>query len=318
MIAVARVSSKWTFADRVACQAGQSRERSVGRVMLEIRPMRAEDVFEAENAWHTSFSAMREAYHLSVEPRTTESVAAVLRRREYLRGTDPGGSWVAQAGEVIVGLAQAHLRGDVWVLATLGVHPEFQDRHVGRDLLDHALALGDGVSKGAIFSSPDHRAMSRYVTAGFTLQPTVSLHGPRSHDVEFPSGVRAGHIVDLGHVAVVDAMVRGRARTQDIEFLMHEGLDLLVAPGRGYAVTRGGRVVTLSAIDEETAVILLRAVISQCPVGEPVEVSWVTPRQQWAITVGVEAGVALHVHGAVMTRGEWEPDRPYLPHGIFG
>ncbi len=45
---------------------------------------------------------------------------------------------------------------------------------------------------------------------------------------------------------------------------------------------------------------------------------WLTSRHQWAIRVLVEAGVPMMVDGAVMTRGRWLPDLPYIPSGIFG
>ena len=74
----------------------------------------------------------------------------------------------------------------------------------------------------------------------------------------------------------------------------------------------------LSATTEDIAVRLLLDALARCPTGEPVNVSWMTARQQWALRTLAMAGVSIQVHESIMTRGPWEPRPPYLPNGIFG
>jgi ribosomal protein S18 acetylase RimI-like enzyme len=287
-------------------------------VMVTVRPMLPHDVAEAEAAWDRTYQTMLVAHHLPTGERTPELVELRRRRIVHLLSTDPEGSWVAESRGAIVGVAQAHLRGDRWVLATLGVLPEHQDRQVGRELLGRTLDYGRSSTLGAVFSSPDHRAVHRYASAGFDLQPSAVGSGPARHPVDAPPGVRVGSMGDISVVDAIDRRVRGGTRSADIDFQLGCGARLLLADEEGYALVRGGFVWALTATTESAARRLLQTAVAQLPDGEPVSVSWITGRQQWAFRVLAEAGVSLSVHEAVMTRGPWEPDLPYLPSGIFG
>jgi GNAT superfamily N-acetyltransferase len=287
--------------------------------VIEVRPMRPGDEVGAEMAWDDAYRPLLIEHHLPAPPRTPEMTAMVQQRMAYLCTTDPGGSWVAVDGDAVVGVAQAHLRGGVWVLATLGVVPGVQDRGVGRLLLDRSLEYGDRSSPGAIFASPDPRAVHRYVQAGFELHPTVVAYGPVRRMPAPPPEVRVGTVDDLTIVDEVDRTVRGFTRGPDIGHLLGAGCQLLLdEDGGGYAVIRGPRLALLSAADEPTATHLLEAMIIRCPADEVVDVSWITAEQQWAVRALADAGVSLQVHEAVMMRGAWQPTRPYLAHGIFG
>jgi GNAT superfamily N-acetyltransferase len=281
--------------------------------------MRDGDEAEAEAAWDDAYRALLVEQGLPTRERTPELIAHSRARMKYLRETDPLGSWVADDGDTIIGVAQAHTRGAVWVLATLGVVPGAQDHGVGRQLLDRALGYADAASPGAIFSSTDPRAMHRYIEAGFDLHPTAVALGRPHKVVVAPSGVRAGSADDLAQVNAVDRAVRGWERTGDIEFMLRMGRHLLIdEEGGGYAVIGLGQLMTLAALDEEVASRLLLAAISSCPDDAPVGVSWITARQQWALRVVSTAGVPLMIHESIMMRGGWEPELPYLASGIFG
>ncbi len=286
--------------------------------MVSVRPMGARDDVEAESAWDLAYRTLLVENHLPTSERTPEFVELRKRRVAHLRSTDPEGSWVAESNGAIVGIAQAHIRGDRWVLATLGVVPDHQDQGVGRMLLDRALDYGRSASLGVIFSSPDPRAVHRYASAGFDLQPSAVGNGPVRHRVDVPPGVRIGSVDDMDTVDAVDRQVRGGTRRVDIEFQLRSGADLLMADGEGYALVRQGGVWALAATTEAAASRLLQAAVARLPEGAPINVSWITARQQWAVRVLVDAGVSLFVHEAVMTRGPWEPEHPYLASGIFG
>ena len=286
--------------------------------MVAVRPMRPSDVIEAECSWDHAYRELLIENNLPTSERTPEFIELRQRRLAHLRGTDPLGSWVAESDGTIIGVAQAHIRGDRWVLAILGVVPDHQDQGVGRDLLDRTLDYGRSAPLGAIFSSPDPRAVHRYASAGFDLQPSAVGSGPARHRLEAPPGVRVGSIDDIDTVDGVDLHVRGGARTVDIEFQLRMGAELLVADGDGYALVRQGWVWALTATTEAAASRLLEAAVARLPEGAPINVSWITARQQWAVRVLVDAGVSLFVHEAVMTRGPWEPEHPYLASGIFG
>ena len=86
----------------------------------------------------------------------------------------------------------------------------------------------------------------------------------------------------------------------------------------GYAVVKGDRVVTLGALDEESASRLLLAAMAGVPPGEPFQMNWVTADQQWAVRDLVAAGVPLHPAGPVMVRSLVGPFSPYIPSGGLG
>lgn len=279
--------------------------------------MQEGDEVGSEAAWDDAYRTLLLEQHLPTMERTPELIAWGQRRMRYLRGTDPAGSWVAEADGQIVGIAQAHLRGDRWVLATLGVVPRCQDQGVGHELLDRTLAYAEPAPLRAIFSSPDPRAVHRYVSAGFELHPTATAFGPVRRHIEPPPGVREGSIDDIDQVNEIDGSVRGSDRGTDVEFQLGSGCRLLIDEG-GYVVIRGGNVVLLAALEEDIATRLLLAALATCPQESPANVGWITTEQQWAVRTVTKAGVPLHVHESIMMRGGWQPRLPYLPSGIFG
>lgn len=280
--------------------------------------MEPDDLARAEAVWDEAHRTLLVENHLPTLERTPAFVERRRRRFAPLLSTDPGGSWVATEDGIVVGVAQAHVPGDRWVLATLGVRPGRQEGGLGRALLERTLRVGRSAALGAIFSSPDPRAVHRYASAGFDLHPTAVGYGPARKQVASPDGVALGSAADLGLVDAVDRAARGSIRTEDVAFQLDDGCELLFDDDRGYVLVRGGMVLSLAAVDEGTARRLLSAAVARCPTGESVNVSWITARQQWAVQVLVAACVSLYVHEGVMTRGPWEPDRPYLPSGIFG
>jgi hypothetical protein len=99
----------------------------------------------------------------------------------------------------------------------------------------------------------------------------------RARGVQRPAGVRPGTLADLPLTAAVDRRVRGAA----------DGAANLL------------RAALLHAGDREA------------------EVEWITSGQAWAIRPCVEAGLQLHLEGAVFLDGDVGPFTPYLPNGAF-
>ena len=289
--------------------------------MVTIRPMGVEDVPGAEQAWNAAYAAMREVQHLPSEPRTAESIQRLEQRIAHLQRTDPAGSWVAtDDGHQVVGLSQAVVRDDLWVLSLLGVVPAHQDRHTGKALLDAAMTYGRAAARGMILCSRDPRAARRYSLAGFDMHPAVMAWG-RVDRRRFPrpsSTIREGSVADHDLVAAVDRSVRGGAHGPDLGHCLDTGCRLLVSSAGGYVVARGAKPVFLAAGDETTATDLLFAVLGQRASAETTEVAWMTSVQQWAIRASLQAGLELHAIGPVMLRGFQGPPALYLPSGAFG
>lgn len=299
--------------------AGPSFREAPG--MVTIRPMTFEDVTGAEQAWHAAYSTMRAAHDLAAEPRTAESIQALERRMAHLLHTDPAGSWVAIGDDRrVVGISQALVRDDLWVLSLLGVSPEYQDRQTGKALLDAAVSYGRETARGMILCSRDPRAARRYSLAGFDLHRAVTAWGRvNRRNLPRPSStIRDGTVVDYDLVARVDRAVRGGAHGPDLIHSVDAGCRLVVSSQGGYAVARGAKPVFVAAGDETTASDLLFAVIGEAGADETTQVAWMTSAQQWAIRASLQAGLELHALGPVMLRGFQTPPAPYLPSGAFG
>jgi predicted N-acetyltransferase YhbS len=183
-----------------------------------IRPMQPADAAAAARLWATAWSGLEAA--LREEPRAFDGMALgrLAARYRYLLGTDPGGSFVAEGGEAIVGIAASHVRAGRFLLANLGVAPSVQGKGIGRALLADALEHGAGAPVGLICSSPDPRALHRYLRAGFRLSPAMEAIGRPSPEVRVPATVRrgAGAPGDLDMVDALDQHVRHAARRADV------------------------------------------------------------------------------------------------------
>jgi ribosomal protein S18 acetylase RimI-like enzyme len=290
-----------------------------------FRPMTEADVPGAVAAFDTGFLAMRTRYGLPVTGNSIQIERWRQTRTRRLLASDPGGSWVAEDEGTIIGMSQSFVREDYWVLSQLGTVPGRQGGGVGRELLRLALSHGDPHGPGTIQCSRDPKAMALYTSFGFALHPVVAGWGMvRPGAVERPAAVvrhEPEQVTDreLSMVTAIDRKVRGSARSEDITaMLAPPGARLLLLADQAYAVARDERLVTLGARNEESASLVLRAMLAESPPGETVEVNWITAGQQWAIAVLVESGVELQPYGPVMVRGMDGPPSPYIPSGGYG
>jgi hypothetical protein len=102
--------------------------------------------------------------------------------------------------------------------------------------------------------------------------------------------------------------------------MLSTGSRLIVAErpsGMGYVAEHNGSPAVLAATDPGVARDLLRACLERTPPGEKADVDWITGRQNWAVSVSLEAGLSLSPAGPICTRGDLGPLTPYLPSGPF-
>jgi ribosomal protein S18 acetylase RimI-like enzyme len=293
--------------------------------MVTFRHMTEDDVPAAVAAFESGMLGIAAGLGMPVTGNSIQDERRRQDRTRHFLGTDPGGSWVAEEGETIVGMSQSFVREDYWMLSQLGTVPGRQGRGVGRDLLKLALSHGDPQSPGTIQCSRDPKAMALYTGFGFTLHPVVTAWGAiRPGTVTRPPDVVRFEPDEVGEreldvVDAIDREVRGSARAVDIvAMLAQPGNRLLLHGDQGYAVTKDERIVTLGARQEESAALVLRAMLAEAPAGETIEVNWLTAGQQWAVREVVAAGIELQPYGPVMVRGMDGPPRPYIPSGGFG
>jgi GNAT superfamily N-acetyltransferase len=293
--------------------------------VVTFRQMTEGDVPAAVAAFDSGLLAMRARHGLPVTAHSLQDEKLRQDRTRHFLATDPGGSWVAEEGGGVVGMSQSFVRENYWMLSQLGTVPGRQGRGVGSELLRLALSHGDPQSPGTVQCSRDPKAMALYTGFGFTLHPVVAAWGAlrpgaveRPPDVERYEADAVGER-ELGVVTAIDRAVRGSARTVDIVCMLAQpGNHLLLHGDQGYAVAKDERIVTLGALQDESATLVLRTMLAEAPPGETIEINWLTSAQQWAVREVVAAGIELQPYGPVMVRGMEGPPRPYIPSGGFG
>jgi GNAT superfamily N-acetyltransferase len=286
---------------------------------VTVRPLQLTDVDAAEAvAW----AALSPLWPEEFRPEDTEvRVARGRARVAHLQQSDPGGCWVAELDGEIVATALALIREGVWGFSLFGVAPEHHGKGIGTKVFAPSLAYGDGTRGGLILSSEHPAAMRRYALAGFRLLPCVSLAGVLDRR-GLPAGLQArpGALEDAVDRATIDAasrFVRGASHGQDLKRLLEAGCELLVVPHRGFVLHRDGSPALLAAQDEEAATDLLWSAFAAAPPGGSVHVDFISGGNDWAVTAGLRAHLALSTDGPVFARGDVGPLAPYLPSGAY-
>jgi GNAT superfamily N-acetyltransferase len=257
--------------------------------------------------------------------RPAESGAVGVRERAFVRHlarTDPGGCWLAvdDTGQP-VGTALSTRREGTFGLAVFGVLPQARGHGIGRELLAATLTYGRACLRGIICGADDPRAAATYRRAGFTLHPAMRLTGTvdKSGLPAPDGGVIEGSAKDRDMLDSVDRRTRGGAHGPDHEELLRH-MKLLVADdlaGSGYAyLDQDGTVELLAATSRRLATRLLTAALLLLPDGAQARVAHLTAEQEWAVDVGLAAGLAVANHGYVCLRG-MRPPAPYIPSEAF-
>lgn len=289
-----------------------------------LRPVRdtAADAGLVREVAETAFAALTASRGEAPRKADPEGRIRAEAFNRHLARHDPEGCWLAEEDGEAVGVALSLRREGTWVLSTFAVRPESQGKGVGLLLLEQALRYGRGCLRGMVCSSPDPRAARRYRRAGLTLHPAMVLSGPVDRSglrdpgeiPVHPGGPAQRHLLES-----VDRLARGASHGADHDFLALHADELLVADtltGSGYVYRQGGRVLLLAATSRRLAVRLLREALARVPEGEEARVANLTAEQEWAVDVGLEAGLTLSTRGYVALRG-MRPPSPYIPHGAF-
>jgi GNAT superfamily N-acetyltransferase len=251
------------------------------------------------------------------QPRPPDRRQAWHTRTRHLLTTDPGGCWVAETGDEVVGFATSLVRELMWILASYAVHPGRQGQGLGRALLEAALHHGRGCLRGMLNASDDPQALRRYSLAGFRLQPQMLLHGPVDRSVlPVVRHVRDGTAGDRDLLDSLDRRTRGAAHGPDHELLARE-LRLLVtdrpaASGYAYVDTTGSPVLLAASSRRAAAALTWEGLAASDP-SVPVQIRHVTAGNDWAVDLATEARLAIVSRGFLALR-RMDAPAPYLPH----
>lgn len=244
------------------------------------------------------------------------------RRARHMARRDPEGCWLAEdrSGRP-VGAVLAGRREGTWGLSLLAVSREVQGEGVGKALMARALDYGRGCLRGIICSSTHPAAVRTYRAAGFDLHPAMVLGGAVDRrQLPAPDGpVAPGSSAQVDLLDSVDRRLRGGARGSDHRELLRD-FRLLVCDdlaGSGYCYyAPDGTVELLAATSRRLATRLLTAALLGMDEGAQVSVTGLTAEQQWAVDVGLAAGLRVSCGGFVCLRG-MRPPAPYVPSGAY-
>jgi GNAT superfamily N-acetyltransferase len=287
----------------------------------QLRPLTHRDIDMAMAVIDAADAAqVRQGMHPPRTPPSPAQRAATHQGHARFVERDAAGAWVAVSDDDrVVGVTESIRRGHFWGLSTLFVHPEFQSKGVGRELLDAALGYAAGARARMIHSSADPRAMRRYALAGLAMHPAAELGGAPDRRA-IPAGLagRPGDEDDLDLVAEVDARL-GRSRAEDVAFALEDDryrLDVVDerAGRRGWVLWHPARLLMLGATDEDTAVTLLWRYLAGA---ESDALTYgLTSHQNWAFSVAHSARLTLRVGAAMFVDGMGIPG-PWIPSGWY-
>jgi GNAT superfamily N-acetyltransferase len=286
---------------------------------VRIRPMTVDDVPAAERVTAVGFHELDTRMFRRSWPdpqlRSSERGAIWVDRVRHLLGTDPGGSWVAERDDQVLGIVVSFVREKMWLLASYAVVPEAQGLGLGKALLAPALDHGRGCLRGMFNASSDPKALRRYHAAGFTLYPQMFFRGvPYRSQIPVIEHVREGTESDVDLMDSVDRRTRGAAHGPDHQLLLRQ-FRLVVSEtssSQGYAYVDGG-VALLAATDRRAASRLMWEAVAS---GDDVLVPHITPENSWAVDVGLAARLDLYQEGYLALRN-MRPPKPYLGHGAL-
>jgi hypothetical protein len=186
---------------------------------------------------------------------------------------------------------------------------------VGAALLDTTLAYSRGCLRGMLVSSHDPHAARHYRRAGFTLHPSMVLSGTVDRSMlPVPERVREGTVADADLCDSVDRHTRGAAHGVDHALMSRQHRLVVIdhTTGNGYCyVSPAGAPYLLAATNRRTAGRLLWEGLAAAG-GHPVAFGPLTSNQEWALDIGLAAGLGVHNRGYLALRN-MRPPMPYIP-----
>jgi GNAT superfamily N-acetyltransferase len=129
---------------------------------------------------------------------------------DHLLRTDRDTFYCAWRRARLVGFAGAIVRGKQWYLAWLFVHPRYQDRGIGRKLLEKVWRDRQGMSHSLVTMTYNVGAVGLYGRFGMVPETLITLMGtPRDRlKVPKPTGLEIAEQVRASDLAWINALER--------------------------------------------------------------------------------------------------------------
>lgn len=171
----------------------------------------------------------------------TEDLKQAIRVLSNLLTTDARSVIVARQGGAVAGMAAVQIQRPHAHIAFFFVHPDAQNRGIGRQLLERigAVIAESGATVTTLASSPDPKAWQRYLRFG--LHPGPPQLPFRATKPMFPATpptldgfmVRSFEREDVHRIAPLDQEIRGADRGDRLEQWLAEGSEGVVVTDAG-------------------------------------------------------------------------------------
>ena len=201
---------------------GRAPKPKTHKAAISIDPLKEDDLLTAAKLMYRTADEVRKTSGLepkNVKLKTTPPLLA------HIFGQDPDLSWGAYEGDKLVGFASSHMRDRQWHVAYLFVDPAYQNRGLGRTLLQ--TGLDEARRREAHFTSQctfiyNIKAVGLYTRMGmFPRKNLMLMEGPKVSTVDWPAPTApieprpidsTALLNDLNHM---DREVRGINRAAD-------------------------------------------------------------------------------------------------------
>jgi GNAT superfamily N-acetyltransferase len=242
---------------------------------------------------------------------------------------DPGGLWIAEEANEILGFAFSWVCGDLWFLAQLFVSPGQQGRGIGQELLKRTFEHGlkakaavralitpafNSVSQGLYVR---HGLYPRFPIYNFSVE-RKDLIGSLSGEALYcePLENTPSHIDRL---AEIDACALGVSRTKHHRFLLNDGASrgvILYADDEciGYAYVAEGHIGPLAVSRRNALDAAFRTALKLAAGGAPPQVSVFVPGScEAALRAAIELKMRITFPMVLMSSTDFGNWCQYLP-----
>lgn len=147
----------------------------------------------------------------------------------HVYDTDSQRFYNAWRGDEMVGFAGALRRGNQWFLAWLFVHPRYQDKGIGRKLIEKIWDEGRNVVHSVATMTYNQQAVGLYSSFGMVPEEVMTAMAGKLEKLDIPVQSQLKLIADparreLAWIKRFEAEIRGYGRPQEWDF-WHQSKD---------------------------------------------------------------------------------------------
>ncbi len=224
---------------------------------IEIRRGTSEDLFGAFVVFRLALHRLNQSLEMASpeekpDPESFSAYFEIFRTYSDHLWQTADQFWVAEDEGEIIGFSRSIRRDGIRQLSELFVHPEMQSKGVGKRLLEAAFPPGD-VNNRVVISSPDVRAVTRYLKSGVNIRFTICDWERKPEVVPFETDlfIEAFNTSpeNLAILNSIDRTVLGYTREVDHVWLGRHR--------HGHFYRRGGSVVGYSYVSNRVGPIAM-------------------------------------------------------------